>query len=355
MQVKDSTISMSSQYARMRQESVSERLKVRIGPDPRQSATLGQAADRVSISDRARAALAQAGSLSTAPSQALQSVIMDETHIDPQIRMIKRIIELLTGVEIDTIELSKILRRRQGQAPAELGAQASAPATAPEPEWSVEYDRSYEYHDFQYMSFDAEGLITTVDGEQIRFALSLSMQHEESVHITTSIRMHNGKKVDPIIINLTDEAAQLSDALFEFDLDADGTTEMIPGLRRGSGFLVLDRNGDGMVNDGTELFGPSTGNGMDELAEHDSDGNGWLDERDEVWTQLYVWTGGAAGDDRLVSLAQAGVGAIYLGSVGAQFQMKNSANRPLGELARMGLYLREDKTVGAMQQIDFII
>ncbi len=351
MLVKDSTISMSSQYARMRQESMSERLQVRIGPEPRPSTAVASLADRVSISDRARAEFAQAaGSLSTAESQALEGIITDETSTDPQLRMIKRIIELLTGIEIDTIELSKILRGRQGQPPGE--SPTAAPAPEPEPEWSVEYDREYEYHDFQYLSFEAEGSITTVDGEQITFALSLSMRHEESVHSSTSIRMSNGKKVDPIVINLDNEAAQLSDALFEFDLNADGDTEMIPGLRRGSGFLILDRNGDGVVNDGTELFGPSTGNGMDELAEHDSDGNGWLDERDEAWTRLYVWTGGS---ERLVSLAAAGVSAIYLGSVGAQFQMKDSANRPVGEVSRMGLYVREGKTVGTMQQIDFII
>ena len=355
MLVKDSTISMSAQYARMRQESVSEKLEVRIGPERRSSGPTGPAVgDQVSISARARAALAQADSLSAAESQALEGAITDETSVDPQIRMIKRIIELLTGVKIDTIELSKVLKRRRGQ-PGEPGPEAQAQAQAVEPEWSVQYDREYAYHDLQYMSFEAEGTIVTTGGEHIRFALSLSMHHEESVYNRTSLRMQNGKKVDPIIINLTGEAAQLADALFEFDLNGDGKTEMIPELRRGSGFLVFDRNGDGIANDGTELFGPESGNGMDELAQLDSDGNGWLDERDVAWTQLYVWTGGSRGRESLTPLAKAGVGAIYLGSVDTQFQMKNSSNRPVGEVASMGLYLREDKTVGSLQQIDLMV
>lgn len=351
MLVRDSTISMSSHYARMRQETMSERLRVQVGPELSPSNLPGSAADRVSISDKARAALRQANFMSTSKSQALEEVITDEASADPKLRMIKRIIELLTGIEIDTIDLSRVVKGRNQT--GEPQTQGGTPA--PEPEWSVEYDREYVYHDFQHMSFEAEGSITTVDGEQIKFTLSLSMHHEESVYSSTSIRMGNGKKVDPIIMNLTGEAAQLSDALFEFDLNSDGKTETVPGLCRGSGFLVLDRNSDGMVNDGTELFGPSTGNGMDELAELDSDGNRWLDERDPAWTQLYVWTGGAPDAEPLVSLAEAGIGAIYLGSVDTQFQMKNSANLPAGEVARLGLYLRDDKTVGTMQQIDFIV
>ncbi|MGB4009139.1 MAG: hypothetical protein WBL79_11110 [Bacillota bacterium] len=344
--VRDSTISMSSRYARMRQESVSERVQVRIGPETRPSAATSLVRDHVSISDSARAALARAdNSMSTDKSQALKGIPTDEASNDPKIRTIKRIIELLTGIKIETIELSEVVRSRQTQTPQSM----------PEPEWSIEYDREYSYHDFQYMSFEAEGWITTEDGEQIKFSLSLSMRHEESAYSATSIHIQNGRKIDPIIVNLDGEAAQLSDELFEFDLNADGKTEMIPGLRRGSGFLVLDRNGDGIVNDGTELFGPSTGNGMNELAELDSDGNRWLDERDPAWTQLYIWTGGNPGDEPLVSLAEAGIGAIYLGSVGAQFQMKNSANRPVGELARMGLYVRQNKTVGTMEQIDLIV
>ena len=67
-----------------------------------------------------------------------------------------------------------------------------------------------------------------------------------------------------------------------------------------------------------------------------------------------VWTA-ELGRESLTPLAKAGVGAIYLGSVDTQFQMKNSANRPVGEVARIGLYLRDDKTVGSLQPIDLIL
>jgi hypothetical protein len=45
-----------------------------------------------------------------------------------------------------------------------------------------------------------------------------------------------------------------------------------------SGLLVIDKNLDGKVNDGSELFGPSTGDGFEKLARYDEDRNGWIDE-----------------------------------------------------------------------------
>ena len=52
-----------------------------------------------------------------------------------------------------------------------------------------------------------------------------------------------------------------------------------------------------------------------ELAEYDSDGNGWIDENDEVYDQLKVWVKDENGKDKLLSLKEANVGAICLGQL----------------------------------------
>lgn len=44
---------------------------------------------------------------------------------------------------------------------------------------------------------------------------------------------------------------------FKFDLNADGQNEDINFATNGSGYLALDRNGDGRINNGSELFGAS--------------------------------------------------------------------------------------------------
>ena len=58
------------------------------------------------------------------------------------------------------------------------------------------------------------------------------------------------QKIDPLVINFDGLGAQLSQTRFEFDLDNNGTAEQIASLRSGSGYLALDRNGDGAINNG---------------------------------------------------------------------------------------------------------
>ena len=85
---------------------------------------------------------------------------------------------------------------------------------------------------------------------------------------------------DPLVFNFEGNTADITDQKFMFDLDCDGKEEEISSLGKGSGFLALDKNGDGIVNDGTELFGTKSGDGFADLAEYDEDGNGWIDEDD---------------------------------------------------------------------------
>ena len=82
-----------------------------------------------------------------------------------------------------------------------------------------------------------------------------------------------------------------------FDMDGDGMAEQTAWLKKGSGFLVWDKNGDGMVNDGTEMFGEATvmsdgkraENGVEALKDLDSDNNNIINQYDELWGELRIW------------------------------------------------------------------
>lgn len=54
-----------------------------------------------------------------------------------------------------------------------------------------------------------------------------------------------------------------------------------------------------LVNNGSELFGPTNGNGFQELAEYDKDGNGWIDENDEIFGSLKIWAEDFRGDKQV--------------------------------------------------------
>ncbi|MGH9814781.1 MAG: hypothetical protein ACRD5F_00975 [Candidatus Acidiferrales bacterium] len=89
-----------------------------------------------------------------------------------------------------------------------------------------------------------------------------------------------------------------------FDLDSDGSAEQISWTRADESvaFLVLDRNSNGLIDNGREMFGNFTplegdataAHGFEALATWDApsaggNGDGWIDPSDSVWIGLQLW------------------------------------------------------------------
>ncbi len=178
---------------------------------------------------------------------------------------------------------------------------------------------------------------------------------EFTVQHDISFRAGDAKKIDPLIINFSGAAAQLTDTKYQFDLNSDGRKDNISFVQPESGFLTLDKNEDGKVNNGKELFGPNTGNGFSELAKYDSDGNQWIDESDPIFKKLKIWTKDAKGTDSFFTLADKNVGAIFLGSISVQFEYKNAQNDSRGGVKRTGVFVKESGMAGTVQQIDLTV
>jgi hypothetical protein len=157
--------------------------------------------------------------------------------------------------------------------------------------------------------------------------------------------------VDPIIIRFAGSAGQVTSATFKFDLDADGVVDNVMKVPDGHGFLALDVNKNGTIDNGTELFGPTTGNGFTELARYDQDHNDFIDENDPAFNDLKVWDGG----DSLKGLTESGVGAIYLKTAETPFTLKTEDGTTMGKVARTGVYVKEDGTVDTVQQVDMSV
>ncbi|MGB4302358.1 MAG: hypothetical protein WBJ34_00965, partial [Syntrophomonadaceae bacterium] len=200
----------------------------------------------------------------------------------------------------------------------------------------------------------AAGQVKTADGRTIDISVQLNMSRTFYSHQSISIRAGDAVLTDPLVVNFDGPAAALTERNFQFDLDCDGKPDQISFVRPGSGFLALDRNGDGVINDGSELFGPQTGNGFLELAAYDEDGNGWIDEADEIFDCLRIWTRDAQGNEVLFALGEKGIGAIYLGYADTQFSMRDSHNQENGQLRSTGIFLRENGGVGSIQQVDLL-
>jgi len=202
----------------------------------------------------------------------------------------------------------------------------------------------------EHTAFQSSGSVVTSDGRRIDFGISLEMSR--SFESAFAFASKEEVYTDPLVINLDTDAASLSDVSFYFDLDCDGKAEELSALEDGSGFLALDRNGDGKINDGSELFGTRSGDGFADLAQYDGDGNGWIDENDDIFSNLSVWTQ-CGGEPKLLSLKEAGVGAIFLGSSNTQFGLDDPDGESRGVIRRTGLYLRETGEAGTVQHLDY--
>ena len=204
-------------------------------------------------------------------------------------------------------------------------------------------------------TFASSGMVKTQDGRSIDFNIEVSMSRAFTSQINT-LTTQNYIKTDPLVINLDTDIGSVTDQKFLFDLDSDGDEEEISFAGKGSGFLALDRNGDGRIGDGSELFGTKSGDGFKDLAAFDEDGNGWIDENDSIYSKLKVWTKDEDGNDYLINLKDADVGAIYLDNVDTQFSLKDGNNRLNGEIKKTGIYLHESTgAAGTLNHVDLAV
>lgn len=246
---------------------------------------------------------------------------------------------------VDQLAAARVSHQVQEVEVSIVPAQAQA-----EQGWGVAYERHEETVEAETTRFQAAGKVVTADGRTLQVATELTAQRIDLQMTSASLRVGDAaKRVDPLVLNL-DGAPVAFSGTQNFDLNADGTAETIARLQNGQAYLALDRNGSGDIEDGSELFGPTTGNGFTELASQDSDGNGWIDEGDAGYSQLKAWS---PADGTLTSLADAGVGAISLQNVSTPFQVM-STGQTQGYVARTGVYLRENGTVGTIQHVDLI-
>lgn len=209
-------------------------------------------------------------------------------------------------------------------------------------------------------SFSTVGTVRTKDGREINFNVNVNMSRRCEEYYKEQLNVAEFTLHDPLVINLDTDVAEVSDQTFYFDLDADGEEEEISMLK-GSGYLALDKNGDGVINDGSELFGTGNGDGFADLARYDEDGNGWIDENDSIWSKLKIWCKDEKGNDVLYKLSDKGVGAICLQNVSTDFTLQGDrtardgtteANATNGAIRKTGIFLYENGNVGTVQHVD---
>lgn len=353
MKLTSSSVALESQHASVEQHSVSETLRFWKGsqrPDFEGEARANnriQPAVLVTISDAAKVA-------QSSEAEAVRDSLEDAEN-DPKIQLILRMVELMTGFKVHLVKPEDLQLDQKTRQQIDQAQPAGQSAPQQRAGWGLEYDYRETHYEAEQTSFSAQGTVKTSDGREISFDLRLAMSREYYAETNLSVRAGDAVRKDPLVINFNGTSAQLTDIKFAFDIDADGKQDNISFVAPGSGFLALDRNNDGKINDGNELFGAKSGDGFGDLAQYDMDGNQWIDENDEIYADLRIWTRDPSGDDRLTTLTVHKVGALYLGNVASPFSIKDANNTELGQVRASSLYLDEDGTPGTLQQIDLSV
>ena len=208
------------------------------------------------------------------------------------------------------------------------------------------------YEEKEETQFSTTGTVKTSDGREIDFSVDLKMSRSFSEYYSKTVGA-TSPLFDPLVINMDTGMAEIEDQTFLFDLDGDGTKDNVSGLGQGSGFLAVDQNDNGKIDDGSELFGTRSGDGFGDLAEYDSDGNGWIDENDPVWDKLRIWTKDSDGNDLVYKLSDKKIGAVCLQNASTDFSQRGDTDGQVnGRIRQTGIFLYENGTAGTVQHVD---
>ena len=158
--------------------------------------------------------------------------------------------------------------------------------------------------------------------------------------ISSSWQKNMNDFTPPLVLDLNSNgitSSSLANSSVYFDYDGDGVIEKTAWIESGDAFLVYDKNNDGIISDGSELFGEhfklSSGknakDGYEALKEFDSDGNGIINKLDAKFSELLIWQdtnlNGITDSGELKNLSDLGITSIGL-PIAENFSIAENGN-----------------------------
>ena len=174
-------------------------------------------------------------------------------------------------------------------------------------------------------------------------------------HIYDAAKSILPKIIDPLIIDLDMdglETTPLEDG-FCFDHENDGFREISAWVSKDDGILAYDKNNNGKIDNGNEIFGDNyiksdgtkATSGFDALSDLDSNNDGVIDARDENFANIKI----LKGDGTILTLEEAGISSISL----SKTQINNVDANGNTQLSS-GTYTRADGTTGTLGDFSLI-
>ena len=189
---------------------------------------------------------------------------------------------------------------------------------------------------------------------------SINKAHADEIDPATNstyLSGRNWRQVDPLALDLDGDGLETTGIASTnttlFDHDGDGVRTGTGWVKGDDALLVLDRNGNGIIDSGRELFGVDTllangqkaANGFAALADLDSNHDGLFSAADDQFAHVKLWRDldqdGISDAGELVSLADAGIASINLANTAANTGLTGG-----NTLTATGTYTKTDGTTG---------
>ena len=166
----------------------------------------------------------------------------------------------------------------------------------------------------------------------------------------------------PLILDLNNDGVKtigIEDGVY-FDHGGDRFAEKSGWVDPNDALLVVDKNKNGIIDDGSELFGNNSilsndskaANGFVALAEFDSNRDGVVNQKDGRWSELKLWQDrngdGKIDDGELLTLEEAGVSGLNVRYVNQSHKDENGNDH-----RQVGSFIRDDGSVGTMTDVWF--
>ena len=196
-------------------------------------------------------------------------------------------------------------------------------------------------------------------------SLSVKASSSSSQEAVTAVTNRNGsyqrlkelrlQGCDPIVLDLSGEGISLTEAGKggKFDINADGVMDSTGWVTGNTAMLVYDKNGNNVIDNGSELFGDQNGakDGFAELAKYDKNGDGKIDKKDSIYKNLKLYRDlngdGLMSDNEFNTLEEMGIKSLNLNATVVDENVNGNS------IVLNGSFEREDGSNGTMADVIF--
>lgn len=202
----------------------------------------------------------------------------------------------------------------------------------------------------QQLSYHVNGKFNIGD-QELSLNYNFALSSERTSY--SKVEMSAAALKDPLIVQFGSQGLGNIEGQKSFAINQDDILDDLPIFSGDVGYLVYDKNDNQKADNGSELFGPQTGQGFIELAQLDTNKNSFIDAKDAQFDRLYLWQpSDNEQTGQWMSLKEANIQAISLSAISTPFDFYDQQGQVQAQLRQSSFAISEDGYGRGVHQVD---